>query len=53
MLSPSDEDVPEASLCKKKCVYFTNRISSIYRREKQFAFGSTNSELSQYCQKNS
>ena len=45
MLNPGDEDVPESSLCKKKCVYFTNRISSIYRREKQFILGSLNSEL--------
>ena len=36
MLNPGDDDVPESSLCKKKCLYFITRISSIYRREKQF-----------------
>ena len=45
MLNPGDDDVPESSLCKKKCLFFINRISSIYRREKQFEQKSSYLEL--------
>ena len=50
MLSPGDDDVPESSLCKKKCLFFVNRISSIYRREKPFVLGDANVELKQYSE---
>lgn len=50
MLNPGDEDVPESSLCKKKCLFFVNRVSSIFRREKQFVLGSQNSELKKFSE---
>lgn len=50
MLNPGDDDVPESSLCKKKCLFFINRISSIYRREKQFEQKSSYLELKQYSE---
>ena len=50
MLNPGDDDVPESSLCKKKCLFFVNRISSIYRRERPFTLGGANTELKQYSE---
>ena len=50
MLNPGDDDAPESSQCKKKCGFFVNRISALYRREKQWTFGSANSELKQHCE---
>lgn len=45
VLQPSEEEVPESTLCKKKCTFFINRISAIYRREKPFMLGQANTEL--------
>lgn len=50
VLNPGDEDVPESSLCKKKCLFFVNRVSSIFRREKQFVLGSQNSDLKKFSE---
>ena len=44
--------MPESSLCKKKCLFFVNRVSSIYRREKHFVFGSVNTDLREYSETN-
>lgn len=45
MLNPSEDEVPESSQCKKKCLYFVNRVSSIYRRERPFDIRGANAEL--------
>ena len=50
MLNPGDDDAPESSQCKKKCAFFASRVTALYRREKQWTFGSANNELKQHCE---
>ena len=50
VLNPGDDDVPESSQCKKKCLFFVNRVSYIYRREKPFDFRGENTEMRRYSE---
>ncbi len=50
ILNAGDEDVPESSMCKKKCLFFVNRVSSIIRREKQYVLGTLNTELREFSE---